>query len=220
MKALFNSFLLAGALLFVGCAKDNVEPPSSNLTGRVIYQDQPVGVRTNGVQLELWQYGYQLRNKIPVYVAQDGSFSATVFDGNYKLVRLRDNGPWVNNTDSIDVQVRGNAVVDVPVVPYFVFQNASIQRSGATVSATCRVRQLGSRSIERVALLISSTQFVDVTNSIGRTELAGTAVADLNKDLSFSVTVPTTLRGAVYARVGVKATGVAEYLYSPVQKFE
>ncbi|WP_375436113.1 DUF3823 domain-containing protein [uncultured Hymenobacter sp.] len=231
MKSLLNSLLLAGVLLFVGCAKDNVDPPSSNLTGRVIYQDQTVGVRTNGVQLEMWQYGYQLRNKIPVYVAQDGSFSATVFDGNYKLVRLRDNGPWVNNTDSIDVQVRGNTVVDVPVQPYYTVQNATFQKTGNAITATCRVnRVVTSRNIESVTLFVSTTQFVDTNNGVPLTDaerarntgnvLTGSALADLNKDLSLSFILPATARSFCYARVGVRTQGVSELFYSPVQKIE
>ncbi|RYF68228.1 MAG: DUF3823 domain-containing protein, partial [Cytophagaceae bacterium] len=59
MKAILFS-LLAGTVLLASCAKDNYEPPKSTLTGRVIFDNQPVGVRTNGVQLELWQRGYQL----------------------------------------------------------------------------------------------------------------------------------------------------------------
>ncbi|OUJ74018.1 DUF3823 domain-containing protein [Hymenobacter crusticola] len=230
MKALFNLFLV-GAFLLTGCELDSVDPPSSTLSGRVLYQDQPVGVRTNGVQLELWQRGYQLFTKIPVYVNQDGTYSATLFDGNYKLVRLRDSGPWVNNTDSIDVQVKGNTVVDVPVQPYYVVSNSRFEKSGNNINATCRVSRVATgRNIESVTLFVSSTQFVDTNNGAVQTEaetklnirnvLAGSALADLNKDLNLTYIVPGSLKGYCYARVGVKTQGVAELFYSPVQKIE
>ena len=73
---------LALACVFWGCKKDNYKQPESVITGRVVYQGQPIGVRSNGVTLELWQHGYALFNKVAVNVAQDGSFSIKIFDGN------------------------------------------------------------------------------------------------------------------------------------------
>lgn len=224
MKATyFIPVLFAAVLLLAGCGEDNFEPPKSVLSGRVVYQNQPVGVRTNGVQLELWQRGYQLFTKIPVYVNQDGGFSASLFDGDYKLVRLRGNGPWVDNTDTIDVQVRGNATIDVPVQPYYNVRNQTFQRSGTNLTATCKVDPVATgRAIERVTLYVGPTQFVDVNNNAGSISLSGTALADLSKDLSFSFALPTSVstRSYLYTRIGVKTVGVAELLYTPVQKVQ
>lgn len=220
MKAIFFS-LLASALLLAGCAKDNFDEPTSTITGRVVYENQPVGVRTNGVQLELWQSGYQLFTKIPVQVAQDGSFSAVVFDGDYKLVRLRGNGPWIDNTDTIPVQVRGAARIDVPVQPYFVIRNETIQKSGTNLTATATVTQAATgRAIERVTLYVGATQFVDVNNNAGSANLTGTALADISKPLSMTLAVPSSVagKGYAYGRIGVKTVGVAELLYTPVQR--
>jgi hypothetical protein len=220
MKAILFS-LLAGTVLLTSCTKDNFEPPKSTLTGRVIYDNQPVGVRTNGVQLELWQRGYQLFTKIPVQVAQDGTFSAVLFDGTYKLVRLRGNGPWVDNTDTISVQVSGAATIDVPVQPYYVIRNETIQRSGNNLTASCTVSQATpGRAIERVTMYVGTTQFVDVTNNVGAVNLTGTALADLSKPLPLTLTLPAAVSGRsyFYARIGVKTLGVAELLYTPVRK--
>jgi hypothetical protein len=212
--------ILALVVGLTACEKDNYAPPASTLTGRVVYQNQPVGVRTNGVQLELWQRGYQLFTKIPLYVDQDGSFSAQLFDGDYKLVRLRGNGPWVDNTDTIPVQVRGSVVIDVPVQPYYVIQNEKISRAAGTLTATCQVGTVTStRAIERVTLYVSTSQFVDATNNVGS---SSKAAADLtvSKELRFTYALPANLatRGYVYGRLGVKTAGVAELLYTPVQK--
>ena len=227
MKTFLYS-VLAGALLLAGCAKDNVKPPGSQLSGRIVYQDQALNVRNNGStnlgnntsMLELWQPGYAFFTKIPLFVQQDGTFTAELFNGDYKLVRSRGNGPWVDNTDSIDVQVRGNTVVDVPVQPYFTIQNAQFQRSGPTVTATCSVTKTASKDLDVAVLFLSSTAIVDVTNNVDRAEKKGADVADLSAPLSFSKAVPTSIKGAVYARIGVKAAGVGEYIYSPVQKLE
>ncbi|WP_022824118.1 DUF3823 domain-containing protein [Hymenobacter norwichensis] len=218
MKQLLT--LLAGLFLLAGCETDNFDPPKSQLTGRVIYQDDAVGVRMQGVQLELWQRGYAFFNKIPLNVAQDGSFSATLFDGTYKLTRLRDNGPWMNNTDSITVEVRGNTVVDVPVQPYFVVRNATFNKSGNVVTASCQVSQATTgRNIESVTMFVNTTQFVDTNNSlVGRDNKTGTALSNLSQPLNFSFTLPSNVRSVCYVRIGVKTQGVGELYYSPVQK--
>jgi hypothetical protein len=218
----FTITLLAGlGLLAAGCKKDNYSPPESQLTGRVLFQNEPVGVRgQGGVQLELWQRGEAFRNKISVSVTQDGTYSATLFDGDYKLTRLRDNGPWQNNTDSIDVQVRGNTVVDVPVQPYYVVRNATFAKSGTAITASGLVSQAAAgRTVEAVTLFVNNTQFVDTNNSlVGSTTKSGTDLSNLAQPLTFSLALPSTARNAVYARIGVKTQGVNELFYSPVQK--
>jgi hypothetical protein len=216
----FTLTILAGlGLLAAGCQKDNVTPPTSQLTGRVTYQDQALNVRGgSNVQLELWQRGEFFRNKIQVFVAQDGSYSATLFDGEYKLTRLRDNGPWVNNTDSITVQVKGNTVVDVPVIPYFTIGTATIAKSGSNVTASFPVTKVGTRDIESATLYLGYTQFVDNNNQFASVSKGTSDLANLSQPVNLSVAIPSSARGTIYARVGVKTQGVNERIFSPVQK--
>jgi hypothetical protein len=221
MKQLPITLLVGLGLLAASCKKDNYAPPESQLTGRVTFQNEAVGVRgQGGVQLELWQRGEYFRNKISVFVAQDGTYSATLFDGDYKLTRLRDNGPWQNNSDSVDVKVRGNTVVDVPVQPYYVVRNATFAKSGTAITASGLVSQAAAgRTVEAVTLFVNNTQFVDTNNSlVGSTTKSGTDLSNLAQPLTFSLTLPSTARNAVYARIGVKTQGVNELFYSPVQK--
>jgi hypothetical protein len=224
MKIKFLFGIALGLVVFLpACKKDNYKPPSSTLTGQVVYQGQPLGVRSNGVQLELWQSGYQLFSKIPVYINQDGKYSASLFDGDYKLTRLRGNGPWVDNTDTINVHVSGSTTVDVPVQPYFIIKTSTFQKSGTAVTATAKVDQVVSTAkIERVSFYIGGTTLVDANFKDGFDDKTGTALADLSQPLNFTITPPAALvaKGYVYARVGVKTTGVAEMEYSPVQKIQ
>src|SRR5688572_1675939 len=98
--------VITAAAPLTGCDNilglDNREAPGSWLSGRVVFEGQPVGVRSNAVQLELWEPRYkdQLYGKIPVHIDQDGTFKASLFDGNYKLNLLPNNGPWVNSSDT------------------------------------------------------------------------------------------------------------------------
>lgn len=202
-------------------AFDNYDPPGSLLSGRVVYQGAPVGVRSNGVQLELWQPSYELNEKIPIHVDQDGSFSAKLFDGDYKLNLRAGNGPWLDSQDTIFIQVRGGAEVEVPVTPYYVIENPSVEHSGGAIRATFQVRAVEpSRDVEYVGLYLSSTSFVDRINMAASAELGGTAVADLSTPITLSVDLPDALAesGSAYARIGIKTVGVDEMLYAPVAR--
>lgn len=211
-------------LLFslVACTKDNYDEPGTVLSGRVVYNGQPVGVRDNAVQLELWESGWQLKKVIPVYVRNDGTFTATLFDGNYKLVRKLNNGPWANLTDSITVNLAGPQTLDVPVTPFFNLKNGQITRSGTKLAATVNVEQVVTTAkIERVTLYIGTTQYVDANYNAGKTDITAAAtLADLTKPIAmeFDLTKGPQGRSEIFARLGVKTVGVAEMLYTPVQK--
>lgn len=208
-------------ILFAGCEKDNYEAPKSMLTGRVVHDGQAIGVRSNGVQLELWQHGFQLFNKIPVYIAQDGTFSAEVFDGDYKLTLVRGNGPWADNVDSINVKVAGATSLDVPVDPYFVIRNESFQNSSTTVTATFTLARVNTtRNLENVRLYIGQTVLVDNVINVANSQKTAAEIPDLTQPITLTVNIPASLagKGYVYARIGVKTAGVAEYLYGQAQK--
>ncbi len=213
--------MMASAVIFSGCEKDNYQQPKSVLKGRIVHDGQAIGVRSNGVQLELWQRGYQLFTKIPVYVNQDGTFSASLFDGNYKLVRLRGNGPWIDNTDSVDVQLKGSLEIDVPVTPYFVIRNDTYQKGEKAVSATFNLQQIStSRQIERVNLYVGTTTIVDANNNAGNAQKVAADLTDLTKPVTLTVSLSNTLanRDYVFVRIGVKTAGVGEMIFGAPQK--
>ncbi|HEY8916348.1 MAG TPA: DUF3823 domain-containing protein [Chitinophaga sp.] len=223
MQRIIISFLAIAFIAAAGCKKDNYEEPKATLTGQVVYDKQPVGLRSNGVQLELWQHGNALFTKIPVYIAQDGTFSASLFNGSYKLVLLRGNGPWVNNSDSLDVTVNGNTSVEVPVVPFFIIKGANIGQSGTNITATVTLQQVNnSLPLDAVTIYLGSTTVVDQVNSVAATSIAATDIPNVTQPVNLTVAIPPSLiaKGYVYARVGVKTAGIAESLYTMPQKIE
>jgi len=218
---LITLFILASAAFLTGCEKDNYQQPKSVLKGRIVHDGQLVGVRSNGVQLELWQRGYQLFTKIPVYVNQDGTFSASLFDGTYKLVRLRGNGPWVDNADSIDVQLNGSLELDVPVTPYFIIKNDTYQKGEKAVSATFSLQQVSTtRQIERVNLYVGTTTIIDANNNVGNAQKVAADLTDLTKPVTLSASLSDALasRDYVFVRIGVKTAGVGEMIFGAPQK--
>lgn len=222
MKKIFSLLSIVLAFTFItSCEYDNFDPPASFLTGTVTYNNDPVGVRSGATKLELWQYGFALRKKIDVFIDQDGTFSARLFDGNYKLVRLS-GAPWENSTDSIDVQVKGETFVDVPVSPYFIISEESFQKNGDEIKSSCIVSQIGTRNIESLTLYIGITSIVDANNNAQSNTLSASALKDLSISQSNTVLLNETLkqRDYVFVRLGVKAAGIAERFYTPIKKIQ
>ena len=208
---------IVALIVFVGCKKDNKEPPSFVISGNVEHNGQPISVRSGGVELELWQYGFQLRNKIPVFLNQDGTFSAKVFPGNYKLTLLRGNGPWADLTDSLDVEVKGTSIIKVPVDPYFIIKNVNYQRNGNSITATFNLQRVNTTKVLEVArIYIGQTIITDQNNNLANVSKVASAITDLSQPVTITANIPaaSASRDFVFVRVGVKTAGVAELLYS------
>ncbi|REA57174.1 hypothetical protein DSL64_24630 [Dyadobacter luteus] len=223
MKVLYRSIWLLFFIALWSCEKDNYTPPASTLTGSVVFNNQPVGLRSNGVQLELWQPGFPLRTKIPVHVDQDGSFSASVFDGNYRLSFVGGNGPWVVSRDSIVVNVNGNTTVDVPVKPYYVISNEAVTNEAGKLASTFNLGKIDdSRALQFVGLYIGTTAVLDNINNRQKVEIQAANITSLTAPVKIDATLSAALasREYVFARIGVKTSGVNEMIFSPVVKVE
>ncbi|WP_215224399.1 DUF3823 domain-containing protein [Echinicola shivajiensis] len=211
-------------LLFLGiaaisCNYDNFEEPKSNLSGRIVYQGEPIGLRSQGVQLELWQHGYDLFQKIPVYVAQDGTFSATLFDGDYKMTLIRGNGPWLDRTDSIDVQVRGDEILDVEIEPFYTISSPSYSVSGSTLRVDFTLNGVNTdRAIEFVGIYMGKASLTDNIINEGASIIQGGDITP-GTAVSVDVEIPAALasRGDIFVRIGAKTMGVQELIFSQVE---
>jgi hypothetical protein len=218
-KIVFLSVIFS--LVITGCSYDNYEEPASVLSGKIVYQGQPVGVRSNAAQLELWQDGYALHAKIPVYIAQDGSFQAMLFNGEYKIVRLS-GAPWENQTDTIPVTVKGNTTIDIPVTPYFIVRNESYRKEGNTVIARLTIDQVSNNANLALArLYLGKTNITDQSNNDSNATLNASAIT-IGQEITITASIPANLATADYlfARVGVQAAGVGELYYTSSQKIQ
>ncbi|HLT07852.1 MAG TPA: DUF3823 domain-containing protein [Cyclobacteriaceae bacterium] len=232
MKIKYIFFLILGWSLS-SCEYDNYDAPKSTLTGKVVYQGEPINVASNEVHLELWEPGWQLRNRIDVTMDQDGSYSASLFDAEYKVVFRQGQGPFrmitnpVTNSDTILVNVKGATVQDIEVMPYYMIRSPQISKSGSNVNATASIEQIikdgNARDIERVSLFINRTTFVDNRGNyhLAVQHLQANEIADLS-NVSLSLAIPDLVRAQnyIYARIGVKIQGVEQLIYSPVQQLE
>lgn len=221
--------MLALGTLFVSCEKDNYAEPKTQLTGNIVYKGEPVGVEDGQVRLQLWQPGFGKLAPIDAPIAQDGSYSAVLFDGNYKLVFTKNDGPWKTLTkdatakDTTFVTLNGNQKLDIEVMPYYMIRNAKISGGEKKVNATFSLEKVitgaDAKDVERVTLLISRTQFVSRSNNVGITNKEGADVTG-KTTFSLSVGVPaiSPAQDFVYARVGVKMKDVEDMVFSNVEK--
>ena len=152
MKKIIPFFIMICCLLAVSsCSYDNFEEPKATLTGKAIYDGEAVGVRSGSSEFALFQDGYALKGSIPVYIAQDGSYSVSLFNGDYKLVRMG-NAPWERpSNDTIYITVRGNTVQDIPVTPYFFVRNVSFAKNGNKITARFTINKVVSLDQENTA---------------------------------------------------------------------
>ncbi len=221
MKVKKYIYIVFAALsLLTGCGLDNVDAPESKLRGQVSYNGTPVGVKgtDEAVRLQAYQDGYELNKSFDIFVGQDGSFEATVFDGVYKIVCRDNNGPWLNNRDTVVVTVKGSTVCDYPVTPYFMIENESITLSGNILNASCLVRKIaGDQGIERVMLLVSKTSFVDDVCQISRQDVDQPEAGALQLSMDISKNMS---EHALFARIGVKIEGVGDALYSKIVRLK
>lgn len=212
------------SLLFVatvsGCGLDNKVAPESKVVGRVVHNGQPVGVRGTGeaVQLQIFQDGYQLRNPIPVFVGQDGTFEAKLFDGEYKIVTRNNNGPWVNTRDTTVFVLKGTTNVDIEVTPLFTLSQVGLSLAGNNVSASFQINQITPNwTIDYVSIVVGRTSFVDDVSQFARREIRDLATG---VPITQSLELPSTAgsAGPLFARVGVRAQGKDQAIYSETIK--
>jgi hypothetical protein len=219
----------------LSCKKDNYDTPSVVLQGHITYKGEMINVSSKDVTFELWEPGWGKNGAITVDINEDGSYSALLFNGSYKLVIPRSQGPFRSvlnnetNSDTVLLQLNGSRTMDIEVMPYYMLRTPQFLLTGTTVGASCKLEKIitdaNAKDIENVFLYLNQTTFVDGTNYIARTSIAGSDIADPDH-ISLNVEVPasTSANGStgdqnyIYARIGVKISGVEDLLFSPVEK--
>ena len=221
------SFVLLLSVWVASCGKDNYDPPQSMLTGQIVYNGEPIQVRgtREAVQLQLYQDGWQTRSPITVYVTQDGSFSAALFDGEYKLVTTDRNGPWVNSRDTTIVNLKGSQHIQLNVTPFFTISgtNISYSTSNSTLSASLTITKVVSdANLDRVYLILSKTQFADEVYYLIRKEVTNMTTGSNSLSATLSASDITAINSAptIYGRVGVKTVGTEQAIWSPVVRLK
>lgn len=210
-------FIIIICCLFTAssCGYDNFDEPKSMLTGKAVYNGEPVAVRSGSSEFALFQDGYALHGSIPVYIAQDGSYSVNLFDGDYKLVRMG-NAPWERpSNDTIRITVKGNTVQDIPVTPYFFIKDASFAKDGNKIIANFTINKIiANANMEDVSLYLGKGILTD--NNQKEAALSLGNKIPLEQKTTAEIDIPDNLANEayIYARIGVKSDKSSEYCYS------
>jgi hypothetical protein len=220
MKNLIIIIIISG-LLLSSCKIDNFDPPKSVITGSVIYQGTTLGFRSNALNLQLWQPGFGTNSSVSVAINQNGTFTALMFDGSYKLINASGTTqPWVIRTDTVFFDLKGTANVDYEVVPYYVITNDTYAKSGTNMTANCKIAKVATTAtLTNATLYISRTAICNENYKEASQQLALAAMPDLN-NVNFTVAIPQRLltQGYCFVRIGVKPSQSSERLYTQIQK--
>ena len=222
MKKYIIYSLVSISLMLAGCEKDNFDEPKAMLEGQVTYNGEPISVRSNSAEFQIWQDGYALYEPIPVFIAQDGTYSVSLFKGEYKLVR-RGGDPWLPQVnDTIVVQVSGNIQVDVPVTPYINISNESFQVNGTTLSANFQIDQIvAGTNVKEITIMLSSNILLDQQIN-DFSEVIELENWEFGKSNSVNIQIPESLRdkGYLFVRVGAQSSMANEFIYTNAQKID
>jgi hypothetical protein len=222
-------WLLALVISVASCKKDNYKEPTTLLSGKLVYNGDPIGVEYDKVTFELYQYGFGKIGPIGARFDQEGKYSMLLFDGDYKFIIPNGQGPFSwkklanGSPDSLPISLRGNKVQDIEVTPYFMIRNPQITAGGGKVATTFKAEKIvtgaDAKNIERVALFINKTQFVSNSDNVASTTIDGGNIVDVN-NITMNVTIPTLVptQNYIFGRIGLKIDGLDDWLLSPVVK--
>jgi hypothetical protein len=229
MKTLKILILIACTLGTGACAYDNYEAPDATFEGSLVYQGTPLNLDAKDVKIELWETGWKKKSKIDVQVNQDGKFSAVLFNGTYKLYIPQNPVPFrtlEDSPDSLLIEINGSREMNIDVTPYYIVKNPVISNTGRMVKASFSLEKIitdaHAKNVDEVFLYVSKSNLVASRNDVGGVvSIKGADITDFNNiNLTREIQTFTPDQSYLYARIGVRLSGVQYLIYSPVQKIQ
>lgn len=223
MKNINSLILILGLFLVTGCELDNFDEPKSEFKGRFVYEGEALQLRGTAYDNDCMMYAYQEgpeyedRGAINLFVNSDGEFNSLMYDGFYKIVLRQDRGPWIPRQDTIEVNIKGNQILDVEVTPYFLIKDTKIDFQNKVVKVKCKINQVvETASIDRAVIYISKTKLVDNVAKIAEKSFTNLNPGEHEFTFDLSDNGVTDAAKFLYARVGVKARQGNDYIFSEV----
>jgi len=111
--------------------------------------------------------------------------------------------------------------VGFPVRPYYMVKNESITGEAGKLSSVFNLEKTdNSRALQFVGLYIGSTAVLDNINNKQKVEIQAASITSLTDPIKIDATLSSALasREYVFARIGLKTSGVNEMIFSPVVK--
>lgn len=239
---------LLAAVALTGCKKDNFDPPTTWMTGRLVHNGEPVYMDgstsdANDEILQFFQDGFGKHEGWGIRVKYDGSFSSLLFDGEYKLMPKTtitypwEWSGWPQHTDdegkpvldTMVVRMRGDyRIPDIEITPYFDIRDFRMEVGVVNVTATFSVEALFPDDPEITAteayLYMGPTQLVNSSTPVRQ---QAEAVTTGGETISISMPVSkyidgytNNFRNYAFARIAVKTSKSDRMLWSEIVRVD
>lgn len=235
MKKIILFTILAGLIFFVSCEKDNYDPPATGLMGQLSYNGKPLPWNGNTETpadaeiIQLYQDGFGKYAPINVRVADDGTFKALLFDGEYKMIMKNQQYPFVfedwpkkqdGTLDTVIFKLNGSKELDIKVKPYFEINNIQSKAEGTNVVTTFDLKEIvGDAKVKAVYVYLHTTISVNKGTPLNQ-KLEN---PDISQPITVKVPVSSyrsryvnNFRDYGFLRVAVETDKSPEYLWSEV----
>lgn len=239
MKTKYILTLIVAILAFTACEKDNYDPPATELVGQLSYNGKNMPWNGNAETsseaeiIQLYQDGFGKYAPINVRVADDGSFKALLFNGEYKMVMRNKKYPFVfeewpvnadGDLDTIRFTLDGRKEMDIKVKPYYEINDITPTVEGTKIATTFNLKEIvpGANvkavyvymhvnvNVNRGTPLNQKVENVDITKPITvKVPISGYRSKYVNNNRDYG-----------YIRVAVQLDNADEYLWSEVIKVE
>ncbi|RAV27534.1 DUF3823 domain-containing protein [Sinomicrobium soli] len=214
-------FAILALMMLISCEYDNYDEPGSVLEGRFVYNDRQVGVKNDLDVIRLYEEGWQNMTPIDVSVNHNGIFRAALFDGDYRLALSPGSGPWEDIPDTLDFRLEGSRVIDIPVQPFFWISNETFEVNGSELTATFDLEKVTTdRELHSVALFVGNTSLVDEQYNAKDVRINAEDINGPDDPVSITIDIAGIREDFLYARIGVRATGNQQFIFSPAKKIE
>lgn len=222
-------WICIAVVMLAACDNEDNDLNKILLSAQISYLGEPLQVRNGEISYALCEEGQH--NNLQLYRLTpfhwNGVGHTEVSKGkSYRLVRALTTVPWVElqTNDTTFVRDYKGAVIDIKVMPYYMFQQVNIQKEGSHVVAHFIVEDvLGNshnKKIEKVGLYLSSGIIVDCqSTNLGKIEYNTIAI---NQPLTFKLPNNQIIHNnsnattRQYARLGLKVEGIQAMVYSKV----
>lgn len=222
-----NILLLAAALGFSACEKDNYAGPTAGLYGSFYDADTKALVEQDiisGTIIELYEHGYANVEKQDLIVKTDGTYANSLLFANTYTVRPA-RGNFID-LEPQDVQIKGQTQLDFNVVPYIRLLDVNIVKTGTKVIATFRLQQNVINNVQKIGLYAHQDSRVGQPMRQVAAERDLNAVVDINTVHTLEIDLPSNSSmlkpgKPYYFRVGALiAIGEAKYNYAKAVKID
>lgn len=212
MRTIKYNLIILVMVIFASCELDNYDEPNATFTGKIVDVQTGETIQTrqpNGIQIRLWEDGFENPVSYGMWAKNDGTFRNTkLFAGTYEVTV--EAGPF-HNTATQTVTLKAGNEVDATfqVEPYVRVTNVSISAAGGTITGSYKLAMGDGTTVVKHSKLICHDSPIVHKNTNGlkksdENDLSGASAPGL-ASMSFNDEITELPSGTYYVRVAVES---------------